>query len=149
MLSFRSKNKILFVILFIFILISLPCIKVHADTIPVSGCQYDSHGSLVCTIDKPNDSSPEHIYGVPASSQTGFIYAVRLFYQEYRLVLNAFIGITVLTNILIMIYHFCNLAKVATSPKERSRVLNNILITGICLAILGGSSLIYILLVTL
>lgn len=64
------------------------------------------------------------------------------FYKEYRFYVNLFTGFVVLSNLLIFIYHFCRLGMVSTNPQERRKCLNDMLICGICLGLIGGGAVV-------
>ena len=68
------------------------------------------------------------------------------FYKEYKFYVNLFTGFVVLSNLLIFIYHFCRLGMVSDNPQERRKCLNDMLICGVCLALIGGgATVVYIL----
>lgn len=72
--------------------------------------------------------------------------ALKAFRKEYKFYLNVFVGFIVLSNILIFIYHFFRLGAVATNPQERKKTINDLIICGVCLALIGGGAvIIYIL----
>lgn len=60
--------------------------------------------------------------------------------------LTAFSAFTILTTMLVFIYHFCILAFVSTNPKERRQALRNLLIAGGCFTLEGCATTIWILL---
>lgn len=62
------------------------------------------------------------------------------FYKEYKGFVNVFMAFVVLSNILIFIYHFVRLGMVSTNPQERSKCLNDMLISGVCFALIGGGA---------
>lgn len=66
---------------------------------------------------------------------------------EYRVIVAGITGFGAVTSVLIFIYHFIKLGAVADNPWERREVMKNILISGICTALLGGISLILVLFV--
>ena len=82
--------------------------------------------------------------GVPASTSNNFLESLKPFMLEYKTFLNFFIGFVLLTNIIIFIYHFCQLgAKACNHPLIRQQTIHNILICGVCLALIGGGATIY------
>lgn len=87
--------------------------------------------------------------GVPAQTKENFMKSLQPFFKEYGLILNTFVGIVVLTNFIIFMYHFCRLAKMSCDhPLIRKEAINNIMISGVCLALIGGAGTIYAILFT-
>lgn len=64
------------------------------------------------------------------------------FYKEYKFYVNLFTGFVVLSNLLIFIYHFCRLGMVSDNPQERRKCLNDMLICGVCLGLIGGGAIV-------
>ncbi|MFI3211292.1 MAG: hypothetical protein R3Y64_09645 [Peptostreptococcaceae bacterium] len=69
--------------------------------------------------------------------------AIKAFQDFYNPLFNVFYGFTLLTNILIFIYHFTRLGVTSTNPQARSKTLSDIMISGACLALIGGGGLLY------
>lgn len=70
------------------------------------------------------------------------------FLNEYQTVVRIFYAFVLITVIIIMIINVTKLAKAGDNPQKRSEAIHGILITGICLAILGSIGFVYILLVS-
>lgn len=86
-------------------------------------------------------------FALPASTEEQFLQKLQPFFKEYGLILNVFIAVVVLTNLLIFIYHFCKLgAQACDHPLIRRQVLQDLMISGVCLALIGGAGSIYVIL---
>jgi hypothetical protein len=68
--------------------------------------------------------------------------AWKAFMDEYRVILAAIAGIGALTSILVFIFHFIKLGTMPSHPIMRREVMNNMLVSAICTALLGGISLV-------
>lgn len=71
------------------------------------------------------------------------------FLNEYHAAVMAFYAFAIITVLIVMIINITKLAKAGDNPQERSEAMKGILISGICLGILGGIGFIYALLVAL
>lgn len=70
--------------------------------------------------------------------------ALHDFQKEYSLWLNVFIAFVIITSLLVFIYHFMMLgAKACDHPLLRKEAINNIIISGVCLALTGAGGIIY------
>lgn len=78
----------------------------------------------------------------------GFITAWTELMKEYNVIVSSVVGLSVLTSLLIFIIHMMQLASSSNNAVARSAVLKNVLISGICTALLGGIGLIYMLVYT-
>jgi len=74
-----------------------------------------------------------------------FIDSVNTFISEYRFQISGFLGLTLLTCFLAMIYHISKLGISGTNQKARSEAIKGILTTGISLSVLGSLSVWYLL----
>lgn len=87
------------------------------------------------------------IDGYCVTVSTGnFMLPLKTFMNEYRVVFGVFIGFVLLTNIIIFIYHFVRMTAKSSNPQERKKCLEDIFISGICLSLLGGGTIIIYLL---
>lgn len=68
--------------------------------------------------------------------------AWKAFMDEYRVILAAIAGIGALTSVLVFIFHFIKLGTMPSHPIQRREVMNNMLISAITTALLGGISLV-------
>lgn len=85
-------------------------------------------------------------YASNARVSSGFETAIKDFVTEYKLVFSGVAGFAILTSIGIFIYHFCQLSASSSNPQKRAEAINNLLVTGICVALLGAIPLIVVLL---
>ena len=85
-------------------------------------------------------------YASSVSTSADFMDKFQAFFSEYKVILGGVTGFGLLTSIAIFIYHFCRLSATASNPQQRAEVLRNLLITGVCTALLGAVPLIVILL---
>lgn len=76
------------------------------------------------------------------ASADEFSDAWEAFMVEYRIILAGFAGVGAVTSILVFIYHFIKLGTMPSHPILRREVMSNMLISGICTALLGGITLI-------
>lgn len=68
---------------------------------------------------------------------------------EYKNIVAGVAGLGAMSSLLIFIIHMFQLATLGSAHStERRKILNNILISGACTALLGGIGMIYILLYT-
>lgn len=82
--------------------------------------------------------------GVPAMTEKNFFDKMKPFIKEYKLALNAFIGFTVITSILVVIVNLMRLAfHGGDHPMIRQQIERNLLTSFICLMLLGGAGTIY------
>lgn len=58
---------------------------------------------------------------------------------------NGMLAFSLLSGIAVLLYHLVQLAIVGDNPKERSKVLKNLLVSGICIALLGSVGLVMML----
>ena len=58
---------------------------------------------------------------------------------------NGMLAFSLLSGIAVLLYHVVQLALVGDNPKERSKVLKNLLVSGICIALLGSVGLVMML----
>lgn len=86
------------------------------------------------------------VYASSVSTSAQFLDKFKAFFKEYKVILSGVMGFGLLTSIAIFIYHFCRLSATASNPQKRAEVINNLLITGLCTALLGAVPLIVILL---
>lgn len=85
-----------------------------------------------------------------ASTQVDFLKKMQPFFKEYGFILNSFVAVVILSNFIIFIYHFCKLgAQACDHPLIRKQVINDLVISGICLALIGGAGTIYTILFTI
>lgn len=68
--------------------------------------------------------------------------AWKAFLDEYRVILAGMAGIGALTSVMVFIFHFIKLGTMPSHPIQRREVMNNMLISAICTALLGGISLV-------
>lgn len=81
-----------------------------------------------------------------AQTKNDFMTKFGEFFDTYKTIISAFIGFGLLTSIGVFIFHFCKLSATASNPQKRAEVINNLLITGVCTALLGGVPLVVVLL---
>lgn len=82
--------------------------------------------------------------GVPAMTEDKFFDKMKPFLKEYKLALNAFVGFTVVTSILVVIINLMRLAfHGGDHPMIRQQIERNLLTSFICLMLLGGAGTIY------
>lgn len=86
------------------------------------------------------------VYASSVSTSSEFMDKFKAFFQEYKSILVGVMGFSLLTSIGIFIYHFCRLSATASNPQKRAEVINNLLVTGLCTALLGAVPLIVLLL---
>lgn len=86
------------------------------------------------------------VYASSVSTSEHFMDKFGAFFNQYKVILSGVMGFSLLTSIAIFIYHFCRLSATASNPQKRAEVINNLLITGLCTALLGAVPLIVILL---
>lgn len=80
----------------------------------------------------------------PAETESNFLDTLKPFLEEYRFLLNAFVGFTVITSILVVIINLMRLAfQAGEHPIMRKQVERDLLTSFICLALLGGAGAIY------
>lgn len=91
-------------------------------------------------------TDPGYIPKTTVKTSANFLKTFTDFYKEKSIWFNFLLGIVLLTNIVIFIYHFCKLGATATLPQERAKTIHNILISGLCLALTGIINLIYVIL---
>ena len=77
-----------------------------------------------------------------ASSSGNLQHALNGFLDTYSFYFNIFLGFVIATNLLIFIYHFSRLGATSSNPQERAKTLKDMLISGVCLAIIGGGAVI-------
>lgn len=70
------------------------------------------------------------------------------FLSEYQTVVRIFYIFAVVTVFIIMIINVTKLAQAGDNPQKRSEAIHGILITGICIAILGSIGFVYVLLIS-
>lgn len=63
--------------------------------------------------------------------------------DEYNVIISGFIGLSVLTSLLIFIIHFMRLGAIGNNPGNRSKVIQDLMVTGITTALLGAIGTIY------
>jgi hypothetical protein len=73
------------------------------------------------------------------------IDALNNFLTEYQLHISGFLGITILTGIFALIVNIGKLGTAGGNAKARSTAIQNILIAGIGLSVLGSISVFYVL----
>ena len=71
------------------------------------------------------------------------------FITQYQTAINIFFGFALVTCFIVMAINITKLAKSGDNPVARSEAMKGILVTGICIAILGSIGLIYMILVVL
>ena len=86
------------------------------------------------------------VHASSVSTQAGFMDAFNKFFGEYKTILMGVLGFCLLTCIGVFIYHFCQLSASASNPQKRAEAIRNILITGVCVGLLGAVPLIAVLL---
>lgn len=79
-------------------------------------------------------------------SKEGLITAFNNFVLEYKNLLGGIVGLALLTNIGLFIYHFCQLGATSSNPQKRAQVIHNLMIVGITTALFGAVPIIYIIL---
>lgn len=99
--------------------------------------------SLIVTLQTVNS------HALKAVSSTGFQVALRDFFDASGVYINIFIGFVLLQNILIFIYHLVRLGGVSTNPEKRAKCIQDLMISGVCLALIGGSTVCIYLLVSI
>jgi hypothetical protein len=76
-----------------------------------------------------------------------FIEAINAFLHEYKMVIGGFLGITTITCMLTLIVNITGLGLSGVSSggaqKKRAASMKGILVSGICLAVLGSLSVWY------
>ena len=88
-------------------------------------------------------------YATRVSSSAGFQSALRSFYDSMGVYMNVFLGFVILQNILIFIYHLIRLGGVSTNPEKRAKCIQDILISGVCLALIGGATTVVYLIIAI
>ena len=71
-----------------------------------------------------------------------FQEAFQNFMNEYSSVFTIVLSISILLSILIFIIHIVNLNKHADNPQMRKTVMNNLMVSGVCLVAEGAISVI-------
>jgi len=88
-------------------------------------------------------------YATQATSSPGFQSALKSFYKSSGMYINIFVGFVILQNILIFIYHLIRLGGVSTNPQKRAKCIQDLLISGICLALIGGATTVVYLIIAI
>ena len=65
------------------------------------------------------------------------------FIDEYNILLSGMWGFFMTSSVLIFIIHFIKLGKFSDNPFARKKIMNDMLITGICTALLGSFGLFF------
>lgn len=71
------------------------------------------------------------------------------FLNNYQSIITFILAFSIITTFIIMIINITKLANARDNPQLRKEAVNGILITGICIAILGSLSTIYIILISI
>lgn len=71
-----------------------------------------------------------------------FDEAWEAFMSEYRIILAGIAGLGALTSVLVFIVHFVKLGTMPSHPIQRREALTNMVISGVCTALLGGITLV-------
>lgn len=81
----------------------------------------------------------------PAKTEKNFLDTLKPFLEEYKFLLNAFVGFTVITSILVVIINLMRLAfQAGDHPIIRQQIERDLLTSFICLGLLGGAGAIYV-----
>ena len=89
-----------------------------------------------------NMTDPGYIPHLEASTKDGFLKPMDNYKKEISLLLSGFMGVFILTSIIAFIYNLCMLAYMGSFPQNRVNIVHNLLISGVGLALGGGSGLI-------
>lgn len=65
------------------------------------------------------------------------------FKNEFGTTVNGFLGFFLVSSILIMIIHFIRLGQHGDKPALRAKVMNDMMITGVCTAVIGSLWFVY------
>lgn len=65
------------------------------------------------------------------------------FQEEFGTTVNGFLGFFLVSSILIMIIHFIRLGQHGDKPALRTKVMNDMMITGVCTAVIGSLWFVY------
>lgn len=71
------------------------------------------------------------------------------FLNNYQSIITFILAFSIITTFIIMIINITKLANARDNPQLRKEAVNGILITGICIVILGSLSTIYIILISI
>jgi len=77
-----------------------------------------------------------------AGGKPTFDEAWKSLMKEYRVIIASISGIGALTSVLVFIFHFVKLGSMPSHPIQRREVLNNMLISAVTTALLGGITLV-------
>ena len=87
--------------------------------------------------------------GLPPYVKDEVIYRFRSFIDEYNVLLSGVWGFFMASSVLIFIIHFIKLGQWSHYPMVREKIMNDLMVTGICTAILGSFGFFYYLITTL
>ena len=71
------------------------------------------------------------------------------FQNQYQTILNIFYAFAIVTCVIVMVLNITKLSKAGDNPQERSEAMKGILISGVCIGILGSLGLVYAILAVL
>lgn len=72
------------------------------------------------------------------NTNSTFLMYYNLFFNEYKLYLNIFMGITMLLNIIILTYHITQLGLCSDNAQKKEEAMHNIVIASVCIALQGA-----------
>ncbi|PLS19711.1 hypothetical protein CVD28_04675 [Bacillus sp. M6-12] len=79
------------------------------------------------------------------NKQKDFITAWKALMNEYSVIVAGVAGLGALTSMLVFMVHMFQLASIGSAhPTIRRKIINDIMISAVCTALLGGVGLIYV-----
>lgn len=87
---------------------------------------------------------PMHVFAsdngenMKVNTNSTFLMYYNLFFNEYKLYLNIFMGITMLLNIIILTYHITQLGLCSDNAQKKEEAMHNIVIASVCIALQGA-----------
>jgi len=87
---------------------------------------------------------------IASAEEDQFSTALNSFFSDWQLFISGFMGVAILSSVLIFIIHMIKLATSGGShPMIRRKIMGDILVSGVTTALLGGISLVFYLLYTI
>lgn len=82
---------------------------------------------------------------VPVFSKPEVTGRIAAFLKEYNILLNGMWGFLMLSSCLIFVVHLTKLGKYSDNPFVRQKIMGDLMITGVCTALLGSFGLFFFL----
>ena len=83
--------------------------------------------------------------GLPLYVKEGVVEKFNQFLEEYNILLSGVWGFFMTSSVLIFIVHFIKLGRFSGQPVMRQKIMNDLLVTGVCTALLGSFGLVFFL----